>query len=78
MPEKLKTVMLKEVPTEVDDYIEKEQLRLALHDNMKLKKAPVVYRIIREWYSLKNENRELRLQLQECKEELGKAIANPF
>jgi hypothetical protein len=48
----LKTVMLKDVPSDVDDMIIKEQARLCLN-GLSLKKAPVVYEMIREWYRLK-------------------------
>lgn len=58
MPTKTKTVMLKEIPDDVDRLIEKEQARIALNEEQRLKKYSVVYRMLREWYHLKNKELE--------------------
>ena len=50
-----KTVLLRNIPTDVDRLIDKEQLRLSLHEDLKLKKPEVVYRMLKEWYKSKNE-----------------------
>lgn len=64
MQGKTKTVMLKDIPQDVDRLIEKEQMRLDLYEDQKLKKAPVVYHIIREWYSLKSSGNNSNLNKQ--------------
>lgn len=43
-------ILLKDLPPDVNDIIRKEQLRLELMDNQRLKKEHVVYRIVREWF----------------------------
>ncbi len=59
MAAKLKTVMLRDMPQDVDRLIEKEQMRLGLYEDQKLKKGAIVVRIIRDWYRLKNIENEL-------------------
>lgn len=50
-------ILLKNLPSDVNDIIRKEQLRLELHENERLKKEHVVYKIVREWLSAKGKRK---------------------
>lgn len=47
------TLPLRDLPNDVNAIIRKEQLRIELQEDERLKKEHVVYRIIREWFNLK-------------------------
>jgi hypothetical protein len=51
-------ILLKNLPSDVNDIIRKEQLRLELHENERLKKEHVVYKIVREWLKLYKTNKK--------------------
>ena len=44
-----KTIPLRNAPADVEDIIRKEQLRLEMKEDLRLKKPEVVYKILREW-----------------------------
>jgi hypothetical protein len=52
--EKLITLPLVDLPTDVNKIIRNEQLRIELHEEKKLKKEHVVFKIVREWNFLKH------------------------
>lgn len=52
-------IRLQDCPQDVNNFIVKEQERLAFFDNKRLKKHEVVYHMIREWTQYKNEGKVL-------------------
>lgn len=46
------TTPLRETPKDVDTIVRKEQLRIEVDEDIKLKKEQVYYRIVREWDKL--------------------------
>jgi hypothetical protein len=56
-------IHLKHTPKDVKDLIEREQARMKLEENKKLKQEFVVYEMLRAWYKQQTEIYELKKQI---------------
>lgn len=64
-------IHLNHCPKDVKDNIEREQARMKLEENKKLKQEFVVIEMLREWYQLKTEVVNLKKQLHEHEQQVS-------